>query len=132
MAETLKATMLNPVQGHQVITNAWMLAKSLLMAGHRCTLEVKPETRSDSQNKLLHALIGEIAASHEWCGKKHDTETWKRLLVAAWTRARGESVELLPALDGHGVDIVFRRTSRMTKGEVNEPIEFIEAWRAGA
>jgi hypothetical protein len=130
MAETLKATMLNPVQGHQVITNAWMLAKSLLMAGHRCTLEVKPETRSDSQNKLLHALIGEIAASHEWCGKKHDTETWKRLLVAAWTRARGESVELLPALDGHGVDIVFRRTSKMTKGEVNELIEFIEAWRA--
>jgi hypothetical protein len=130
MAETLKATMLNPVQGHQVITNAWMLAKSLLMAGHRCTLEVKPETRSDSQNKLLHALIGEIAASHEWCGKKHDTETWKRLLVAAWTRARGESVELLPALDGYGVDIVFRRTSKMTKGEVNELIEFIEAWRA--
>lgn len=122
--------MLNPQQGHQVITNAWMLAKSLLMAGHRCTLEVKPETRSDSQNKLLHALIGEIAASHEWCGKKHDTETWKRLLVAAWTRARGESVELLPALDGHGVDIVFRRTSKMTKAEVNELIEFIEAWRA--
>lgn len=130
MAETLRATMLNPVQGHQVITNAWMLAKSLLMAGHRCTLEVKPETRSDSQNKLLHALIGEIAAEHQWCGKKHDTETWKRLLVAAWTRARGESVELLPALDGHGVDIVFRRTSKMTKGEVNELIEFIEAWRA--
>ena len=130
MAETLRATMLNPVQGHQVITNAWMLAKSLLMAGHRCTLEVKPETRSDSQNKLLHALIGEIAASHEWCGKKHDTETWKRLLVAAWTRARGESVELLPALDGHGVDIVFRRTSKMTKAEVNELVEFIEAWRA--
>lgn len=130
MAETLKATMLNPVQGHQVITNAWMLAKSLLLAGHRCTLEVKPETRSDSQNKLLHALIGEIAASHEWCGKKHDTETWKRLLVAAWTRARGESVELLPALDGHGVDIVYSRTSKMSKAQVNELIEFIEAWRA--
>lgn len=130
MSETLRATMLNPTQGHQVITNAWMLAKSLLMAGHRCTLEVKPETRSDSQNKLLHALIGEIAATREWCGKKHDIETWKRLLVAAWTRARGESVELLPALDGHGVDIVFRRTSKMTKAEVNELIEFIEAWRA--
>lgn len=35
-----------------------------------------------------------------------------------------------PALDGHGVDIVFRRTSKMTKAEVNELIEFIEAWRA--
>ena len=130
MAEILRATMLNPQQGHQVITNAWMLAKSLLLAGHRCTVEVKPETRSDSQNKLLHALIGEIAASHEWCGRKHDIETWKRLLVAAWTRARGESVELLPALDGHGVDIVFRRTSKMSKAEVNELIEFIESWRA--
>lgn len=128
--DAIKAHLINPVQARQPFENAWHQAKSALMAGHRLVLELKPEKRSDSQNKLLHALIGEIAASHEWCGKKHDTETWKRLLVAAWTRARGESVELLPALDGHGVDIVFRRTSKMTKGEVNELIEFIEAWRA--
>lgn len=132
MAEALRAHLLNPVQARQPFENAWRLAKSLLMAGQSCMLEVKPESRSDSQNKLLHALLTEIAANTEWAGKKRDVETWKRLLVAAWTRARGESTEILPALDGHGVDVVFRRTSKMTKAEVNELIEFIEAWRAGA
>lgn len=130
MAEALRAHLINPVQGHQAFGSAWMRAKALLMAGHRLTLELKPEGRSDSQNKLLHALITEIASAHEWAGKRRDVETWKRLLVAAWTRARGESTEILPALDGHGVDVVFRRTSKMTKAEVNELIEFIEAWRA--
>lgn len=123
-------TLINPVQAHQAFGSAWQRAKALLMAGHRLTLEVKEESRSDSQNKLLHALITEISQTHEWAGKKRDVETWKRLLVAAWTRARGESTEILPALDGHGVDVVFRRTSKMTKAEVNELIEFIEAWRA--
>jgi len=128
--EAIKVHLYSPTQARAPFESAWKLAKGGLMAGHRFVLELRPETRSDSQNKLLHALIGEIAVTREWCGKKHDVETWKRLLVAAWTRARGESVELLPALDGHGVDIVFRRTSKMTKGEVNELIEFVEAWRA--
>jgi hypothetical protein len=100
------------------------------MAGHRLTLEVKPRTRSVEQNALLHAMLGEIAAQVEWAGAKRDVECWKRLLVAAWCRARGESVELLPALDGHGVDIVFRRTSKMTVDEVSELCEFIMAWAA--
>lgn len=130
MAEALRAHLINPVQGHKAFGSAWASAKALLMAGHRLTLELKEEGRSDSQNKLLHALITEISTTHEWAGKRRDVETWKRLLVAAWTRARGESIEYLPALDGHGIDIVFRRTSKMTKPEVNELIEFIEAWRA--
>lgn len=123
-------TLINPVQAHTAFQSAWMNAKALLMAGHRLRLTVEPESRSGQQNKLLHAILTEIAATTEWAGSKRDVETWKRLLVAAWTRARGESTEILPALDGHGVDVVFRRTSKMTKAEVNELIEFIEAWRA--
>lgn len=132
MAETLKAYLLNPVQARQPFENAWNLAKSLLLAGHRLTLEVKPETRNDEQNALLHAILTEIAKTREWAGKKRDIETWKRLLVAAWLRARGESVEILPALDGHGVDVVFRRTSKLSKAECAELITFIQAWEAGA
>lgn len=130
MTEALRAHLINPVQARQPFENAWRMAKSLLMAGNRCVLEVRPETRSDAMNKLLHALLTEIAKEREWAGKKRDVETWKRLLVAAWLRARGESIEILPALDGHGVDVVFRRTSKMSNAEVSELVEFIEAWRA--
>ena len=37
---------------------------------------------------------------------------------------------MLPALDGHGVDIVFRRTSQLTKAECAELSEFVMAWAA--
>jgi len=121
----------NAQQGHVAIQQAWEFAKGWLVAGgKRLVLEIKPETRSDAQNRLLHAMLGDIAAQVEWAGKKRDAEIWKRLLVAAWCRARREQVELLPALDGHGVDIVFRRTSQLTRGECAELCDFIHAWCA--
>jgi hypothetical protein len=94
------------------------------------SVTVKPATRSLAENAMLHALLTQISKQVEWAGQKRDIETWKRLLTAAWTRARGEHVEMLPALDGHGVDIVFRRTSNLTRGECAELIEFVLAWAA--
>ena len=91
---------------------------------------VSPPKRSGEQNAALHAKISEIAASMEWCGKRWDVETWKRLLVGAWTRAINEPVMMLPAIDGHGVEIVFRRTSTLTKRECSELLEFVNAWAA--
>lgn len=132
MAEALKVSLYSPTQARAPFENAWKLAKAALMAGHKMVLEVRPETRNDEQNKLLHATLTEIAKTREWAGKKRDVEVWKRLLTAAWLRARGESVEILPALDGHGVDVVFRRTSSLTKAECAELITFIQAWEAGA
>ena len=91
---------------------------------------VKEPTRNSAINAALHAKLTEIAASREWAGKKLDVETWKRLLVAAWSRATGQALVMLPALDGAGVDIVWRRTSAMTQREVSELMTFIEAWEA--
>ena len=89
-----------------------------------------PETRTLEENSLLHVLIDEISKKVEWAGKKREPETWKRLLVAAWCRVHGESVEILPALDGHGVDIVYRKTSKLSRKECAELIEFVFAWGA--
>lgn len=105
-----------------------MLAVSEAPAGFVVT--IKEPTRNLDQNALLHALLTEVADEHEWAGRKRDVETWKRLMVAAWDRARGAAIEYLPALDGHGVDIVFRRTSQLSKAECCELIEFINAWMA--
>jgi hypothetical protein len=121
----------NPVQAHKALTaQVWPLLKAHLMAGHRMVVEVKQEKRSLAENAMLHALLTQISNQVEWAGKKRDVETWKRLLTAAWTRARGEHIEMLPALDGHGVDIVFRRTSQLTKAECAELIDFVQAWAA--
>ncbi len=130
MPDRFTARLWSAQQGHQAVEAAWRYAKPLLLAEHRLVLEVRPQTRSDAQNKLLHAMLGDIARQVEWAGKKRDTDTWKRLLTAAWLRARGESVELLPALDGHGVDVVFRHTSKLTRAECSELCEFVMAWCA--
>lgn len=90
--------------------------------------QIKPPTRNDKQNRLLHGWIGQVAKNVDWAGKRRDVDTWKRLLVAGWLRARGEQIEILPALDGHGVDIVWRPTSKLTRPECAELTEFVIAW----
>ena len=94
------------------------------------TVTIGPPKRSGAQNAKLHARLTEIAERREWAGKKWPIEVWKRLLTAAWCRATGQSVIMLPALDGQGVDIVFRRTSELTERECSELLDFIDAWDA--
>jgi hypothetical protein len=86
--------------------------------------------RSGAINAALHAKLTEIAAGREWAGKRWPMEVWKRLLVAAWSRANGEAITLLPALDGVGVDIVQRHTSTMTQRQVSKLLSYVEAWDA--
>jgi len=118
----------NAQTGHTAYTLLWPKLKAHLLAGHKLVLSVKPETRSDAANRLLHATLSDIARQVEWAGKKRDVDIWKRLLTAAWMRARGESIELLPAADGSGVDIVFRHTSQLSRAECSELQEYIVAW----
>jgi hypothetical protein len=99
-------------------------------APHGWRVEVKEPTRDLTINAALHATISEIADRVEWAGHHWDIEVWKRLLVAAWSRAIGESAAVLPALDGHGVDIVFRRTSKLSQREMRDLMAFSDAWKA--
>ncbi|MGX5662225.1 recombination protein NinB [Diaphorobacter nitroreducens] len=130
MIDRITISLFEPVQAHKALMHAWTHAKAWLMSGHRLVLEVRPEKRSNPQNRLLHALIADIAAQVEWAGAKRDAEVWKRLLTAAWSRVHGQHVEVLPALDGHGVDLVPARTSKLTKAECADLCTFIEAWGA--
>lgn len=83
------------------------------------------ENRTSEQNDKLHAMITDIARQKEWAGKKLDVETWKRLLTAAFARAKKQSAVFYPALDGQGFDVVYRRTSRMGKREMSEFIDYV-------
>lgn len=127
---TYTTTLHNAQQAHHVMQRLWQWAKPRLIAGHRLTLSVGEETRSLDQNAKLHALIADISRHVEWAGKKWDAEVWKRLLVAAWMRSRGEPLMVVPALDGQGVDVVFRRTSSLSRAECSELLEYVQAYAA--
>jgi hypothetical protein len=91
-------------------------------------VEVKAPTRNLAQNALLHALLSEIADRVKWAGELRDEEVWKRLLTAAWLRAEGESLQLLPAVDGKGLDVVYTPTHTLSKGQMASLVDYVTAW----
>lgn len=124
-------TVHNPQQAEQAIRRQlWPYVKSMLTSGHRLDIVARPAKRSAEHSARLHAMLGWLSKNVQWAGTLRSTEEWKRLTVAAWERARGEAVEYLPALDGRGIDIVFRRTSEMSGRDMAELIEWIFAWAA--
>jgi hypothetical protein len=118
----------NPQQGHRALSELWVFLKPLLLSGRRYVVTVKEAQRTIRQNALLHARVSDISSQVKWCDEMLDVDDWKRLLMAAWLRARGEDVKILPALDGHGVEIVYRKTSDLTKAECVEFCDYIMWW----
>lgn len=102
----------------------WPLCKSMLIAGHRMVLELRPEKRSTPQNRKLWAMLGEIAAQVEWHGQRLDSEDWKHILTASLKKQRA-----VPGLDG-GFVVLGTKTSRMTKAEMSDLIELMHAFGA--
>lgn len=129
MADRLTIRLWEPVQAHKALMNAWTHAKAWLMAGHRLVLEIRPETRSDAQNKLLHALIGDVSKQKEWMGKKLPPEAWKVLFVSGHSVATKEGAELVPGIEGEFCNIR-ESTARMGKARLNSLVEYILAWCA--
>lgn len=131
MPERLTLHLLDPVQAHKAFAHAWTeCAKPMLIAGHRLLLEIKPAKRSSPQNARLHAMFTELSTHLRWHGQKLPMEVWKRLCMAAWMREERQSPQLVPALDGHGVDIIYERTSRLSAAECGRLMEWVEAFAA--
>jgi len=125
-----KFVMHEPQQAWQVLMRAWEFAKPMLTAGNKLELVLREPTRNLDQNALLHAELSDIAKTMTWAGKRWSAEDWKRLMTCAWMRARHQSATMVPALDGHGFDVLYRHTSTLTKSEFSELIEYVKCWRA--
>lgn len=131
MAERITLSLYNPQQAYQAIATVWQeCVKPMVSAGHRMTLEAKPETRSLPQNARLHKMLTELSIKATWHGQKLPMVTWKRLCMAAWMREEKQSPQLIPALDGNGVDIVYERTSNLSKDECGKLMTWVEAFAA--
>ena len=124
MAERLTIPLYDAQQGRQAIQTAWTYAKAWLMAGHRLTLEIRPEKRSDAQNRRLWAMLRDISQQVDWHGSKLSDDEWKDVFTAALKRQK-----VVPGLDG-GFVVCGQRTSRMTKAEMAELQDLIEAFGA--
>lgn len=122
MAETLKAHLYSPTQAREPFVRAWELTKAMLMAGHRLTLEVKPEKRSDAQNRRLWAMLTDISRQVDWYGQKLSPEDWKHVFSSALAKQK-----VVPGIDG-GFVVLGQSTSKMTKAEMSEMQELMMAF----
>jgi hypothetical protein len=108
MTDTTKLRMTLPdaQRGGVLLTTAAQWAKSMLMAGHRLTLAIHPETRKEAQSRKFHAICGDIAKSgHALHGKPRTAEEWKVLLISGHATATKEPTEFVPGLEGELVNI---------------------------
>jgi hypothetical protein len=124
MSERLTLSLWEPVQAHRALMHAWTNAKAMLMAGHRLTLEIRPEKRSDAQNRRLWAMLTDVSQQVDWYGQKLTPEEWKDVFSAALKKQKA-----VPGLDG-GFVVCGQRTSKMTKAEMADLQTLMEAFGA--
>ena len=125
MAEAYKTTIYEAVQGHKALLDAWNWAKPMVIAGHRLTVVIKPETRSLAQNNLMWSCLTDLSTQLQWCGKKMTPEGWKDFITA-----HIDGQEIVPNMDGTGFVTIGRgkSTSNMTIAEMTEVIEQCHAF----
>ena len=84
--------------------------------------------RSGDQNARLHAALTDISKQVEWHGMKLSMEVWKRLCVAAFLREHNEKPMMVPAIDGQGIELIYEKTSTMSKRMMADLITWVDAF----
>lgn len=104
--------------------------KESLQGGRMWLLTLKPETRSQAQNRLMWPILAEFSKQLQWPVNGRmvtmEPDEWKDVLTAAF---RNETARLAMGLNG-GVVLLGQRTSKFTKAEFSAWIEFLYATAA--
>lgn len=88
-------------------------------------VKIEQPRRSTDQNAKLWAMLTEISAAKPE-GRELTPEVWK----SVFCHALGHEQRFEQALDGKGFVPLGFRTSRMTKDQMSDLIEFITAYAA--
>jgi hypothetical protein len=128
----MKIAVWEPVQAHrEMMTVIWPTLKSMLMAGHRMTIEIKQSKRSVEQNAMFHSLIDKIAKQMAAAGSTWTADDWKRLLIDQWAHDTNRKIgKVCPSLDGERIVQLGLQSHKFTASESSEFIEFLLAWSA--
>ena len=128
----MKISIRNSKQGVEQMRSLWEKMKAALDNGVALTVEVQRENRSFEQNAMYHSIIHQIAKQAQHLGSTWDAESWKRLLVDAYTREQWafSSGQVIPNLAGDGIVQLGLQTRKFTKQQASEFTEWLIAWCA--
>ena len=130
-AASLSVVMSSVAQARQVLTaRVFPFLGKALEDGRRWLLIIRPETRTEAQNRLMWPILTEFSKQLEWPVNGRmvtmEPDEWKDVLSAAFY---GETARLAMGLNG-GVVLLGRRTSKFSKKQFSEWIEFLYATAA--
>ena len=131
MSETLSIPLINRQQAWSAIkTQVFPFLNQAMQSGRKWLLTIRLETRTQAQNRLMWPILTQFSKQLVWPvdGRmvKMIEEEWKDVLTSAF---KGESVRLAMGLNG-GVVLLGQRTSKFSKKEFGEWIEFLYATAA--
>jgi hypothetical protein len=131
MNDTLTVPLRNRQQAWDAIkAQVFPFLSAVMQAGSVWILSIKLETRTQSQNRLMWPLLTEFSKQLVWpvngAMVKMTPDEWKDVLTAAWA---GEAIRLAMGING-GVVMLGQRTSKFTKKQFGEWIEFLYATAA--
>lgn len=114
-------------QAAKDLPDAWRWIKGMLYAGRRLVLEVKTETRSAKQNRVMWSCLTDLSEQVTWFGKKLKKEGWKDFITGHL-----DGQDLVPNMDGTGFISIQRgrSTSQMTIKEMIAVIDLCHAFGA--
>lgn len=89
-------------------------------------IEFKASKRSIPQNDRMWAMLTDVATQLAWYGKKLAPDDWKLMFLDGLKR----ELRVVPNLDGTGFVNLGRSSSDLTKAEMSDLMELIEAFGA--
>ena len=108
---------------------AWEVVGELLKSNKTVFVEVRSITRSDEQNKKLHAMLGDISKQKTFNGKRLNIEQWKMIFVSGHKVANSGNAEMAIGLEGEVINLR-ESTAKMSVSRLSSLIECISAWGA--
>ena len=112
-------------QAHTLLQSIWQQCKPYLVAGHRLHIEVRADTRTLAQNRLLWQRLTDISEQVNWHGVELSPADWKIMLTASRKRQRA-----VPSIDGSWFVVLGEQTSQMSVAEMTELLDLIDAFAA--
>ena len=125
----LSARLANAQQAWAWLQRAYEAIKPMLLDGRCFHVEIRPEKRSDAQNRIFWSIMTDISRQVPWMvdGKtvKLDPEEWKEVLSAGLRKTQ----RVAAGIEG-GFVMLGQRTSKMGVREMGDLIELAYAFGA--
>lgn len=89
-------------------------------------VEIKAAKRSLPQNDLMWAMLTDVATQATHGGRRYTPDQWKVIFLAAI----GREIQFIPSLDGKTFIPWGQSSSDLSREEMGNLIDFIDAWGA--